>query len=84
MNKPNRSFASGVPPTVYGNSTAGMPVLLEIHWLGLFLLVGRAQHQACRLPLLLHEQRAQLAVVGSMPGFGSSEPTSLSPSQWDR
>ena len=33
-NKPNKSFASGVPPTVYGNNTAGMPALPAIHWLG--------------------------------------------------
>ena len=30
-NRPNKSLASGVPPTVYGNSTAGRPVLPAIH-----------------------------------------------------
>ena len=72
-NRPNRSLALSLPPTVNGSTTAGMLRVLRQPLRGARVLVGGAHDHLRRLLRKLRVAACSGAPpLGSTPGFGSS------------
>src|SRR6185436_19554990 len=83
-NRANKSFASGVPPTVYGRATNGIPVRSASHCVALGSLYMERVMKSAGSAFSRVTSSARCPALGGTPGFGSTFITSTIPSQCSR